>query len=475
MTDVLKRDNSFETLTSSANSQAQPGSAAGSEMGPDLELTVTLKPDMLMVPEDAPALPDEEPGLSTKAIETLATAEALERLRRGETLRNVRIERLILKGEFPQPVRLDRVVLVRPSLDRARFLDEVEMRSCTIDRLRTAGRSEFAKGWDLRGSTLVHPLIRAVTVAGPWRCANIRARGRMLVADARFDGDVGFWEARFDGWIEFRGVQFAGGADFRSLHAEQGFVLSSCRFARDFLFRGSTVCKKWEADRSRFEGLLDLSKAKLHDFVYLESIEQGPEQRFAFHNTVAERLLIRTDQLEGRLVSERAGKHAEAMAEYGLVKRIFGGLHRYDEEDWAFYRFKVNQRRTRPHSWRRPWSELARFFDWLLLDRGCGYGTNPLRAVVGALVMVLAFAIIYMVGIHSLYVDHPPFDGDADSIPNRILIGLTTSVAAFTSGFGDLRDVARGGLMNVLLIVESLFGTLLWGLFIVAFSRKVIR
>jgi hypothetical protein len=29
--------------------------------------------------------------------------------------------------------------------------------------------------------------------------------------------------------------------------------------------------------------------------------------------------------------------------------------------------------------------------------------------------------------------------------------------------------------MNVFLIVESLLGTLLWGLFIVAFSRKVIR
>ena len=52
---------------------------------------------------------------------------------------------------------------------------------------------------------------------------------------------------------------------------------------------------------------------------------------------------------------------------------------------------------------------------------------------------------------------------------------LAFSPAAFTSGFGDLRDVARGGVMNVLLIVESLLGTLLWGLFIVAFSRKVIR
>jgi hypothetical protein len=56
-----------------------------------------------------------------------------------------------------------------------------------------------------------------------------------------------------------------------------------------------------------------------------------------------------------------------------------------------------------------------------------------------------------------------------------MMIGLTTSVAAFTSGYGDLRDVARGGFMNVFLMAESLLGTLLWGLFIVAFGRKVIR
>ena len=163
------------------------------------------------------------------------------------------------------------------------------------------------------------------------------------------------------------------------------------------------------------------------------------------------------------------------MAEYGLLKRIFGGLHRYDQEDWAFYRFKVNQRKpvhTRGGGPGASWPGSLTGCSWTAAAR---YGTNPLRAVVAALVMVLAFALVYMIGVNSLHVDHSPFEGPTDSLPNRIMIGLTTSVAAFTSGFGDLRDVARGGMMNVLLIVESLLGTLLWGLFIVAFSRKVIR
>jgi hypothetical protein len=75
-----------------------------------------------------------------------------------------------------------------------------------------------------------------------------------------------------------------------------------------------------------------------------------------------------------------------------------------------------------------------------------------------------------MVGIDNLHVDRVPFSGAPSTLPNRILIGLQTRVAAFTSGFGDLRDTGRG-LMSLPLIAESLLGTLLRGLFIVAFSR----
>jgi hypothetical protein len=462
---------------------AQPEILRGQECEVEADRLSATSPVPVPVPapeppplaEEPSRMPDDESDAPLAPLESLSRAEALERLRRGQMLRDVRIERLVFQGEFPHPVRLQRVVLVRPFFERARFLDEVEMTHCTLDRVRSGGRTTFAKGWNLKGSTLVQACIRDVTVAGPLHCDNLKSRGRLLVADARFEAPVRFWEARFDGWVEFKEVQFGACADFRSLHANEGFVLAGCRFAQDFLFRGATVCKKWEADRSRFDGLLDLSKAKLHDFVYLEGLEQGPHQQFAFQNAVAERLLIRTDQLEGRLASERAGHHTQAMAEYGLLKRVFEGLHRYEQEDWAFYRFKVNQRRGRAHSWRRPWSELARFCDWLFLDRGCGYGTSPMRAVTAALVLVLTFALVYMLRVESLYIDRAPFDGPPISLPNRLMIGLTTSVAAFTSGFGDLRDVARGGIMNVFLVVESLLGTLLWGLFIVAFSRKVIR
>jgi hypothetical protein len=430
---------------------------------PDAELDAIVRED---------AVASDDASQSTGS--SLQPAEVVERLRRGELIENARVVGLILKGEFPLPVRFRNVTLVQPVIDRANFADEVVFEHCTLDRFKTSRGSKFAKGLSLSASTLIKADLRGLTVTGTFRCDNVRTRGRFLVDGAKFLGRVRFWEAQFLGWAEFKNCEFVDDADFRSFHAEQGFIVDKCLFRGDALFRGITVAKKWQADGSRFDAMLDLSKAKLHDFVYLEAIEQGPDMRFAFMNALAERILVRPEQLDGRLASERAGDHAGAMQEYGLLKRIFEGLHRYEQEDWAFYRFKVNQRLGKHRSWRHPWSKLSQFGDWLLLDKGCGYGTSPSRAVRAAVLIILGFAVIYAAGIDLLHVEKTPFEGPPSNISNRCMIAALTSVSAFTSGFGDLRDAAHGW-MNLPLIAEALLGTLLWGLFIVAFSRKVIR
>ncbi len=404
----------------------------------------------------------------------LAPAEALERMRRGEVIRNVRIVDLRLKGQFPLPIRMEFVELVQPKFERAEFLEDVAFDRCKIVKPTSGKGCVFTKGLDLRGSNVIKGLFRNLTVKGPLRCDGMRTFGQFQIIKGTFGDKVRFWDARLNGWAEFHDCTFAGEADFRSLHAEEGFKLVDCRFEGDALFRGATFNKRWDAGSSRFDGHLDLSRAKLHDFAYLESIEVGPKFTLAVHNALAERIVVRTDQIEGRLASESAGEHEKAMQEYGLLKRIYEGLHRYEQEDWAFYRFKVNQRRSRPRSWRKPWTKLAQAADWLFLDLGCGYGTNPFRAVGMSGLLMLAFGLIYMLDVKALPVEKNPFEGDITSPMNRVMLGLLTSVSVFTSGFGSMRDAAQGW-MNLPLIVESLLGTLIWGLFIVAFSRKVIR
>jgi hypothetical protein len=419
-------------------------------------------------PSPTEPLPDDPPRTR------MAPAEALERLRRGEALENVRIDRLRFKGDFPLPVRLVNVHLVQPQFDGAAFAAEVSFTRCTLDRPYFNHATSFADDLCLSRSTLLFTRLRNVTVKGKLACDNIVARGQLLIANSRFEGPVRFWEAQFRGWVELKQSEFVQELDMRSIHADQGFLMTRCQCAGDVLFRGATVSKKWDGGGSRFEKLLDFSKAKLNDFVYLEGIEQGQRQRFAFANAVADRLLVRTAQLEDRLASELTGDHELAMREYALLKRCFASLHRFDEEDWAYYRFKVNQRRSRPRSWARPWTKAGQFFDWLLLDHGCGYGTNPYRAVGAAFLIIVLFGLVYAADVTSLPLDKAPFEGGKESLLNRVALGLMTSVSVFTSGLGSLRESAHGA-MIIPLAAEALLGTLLWGLFIVAFSRKVIR
>jgi hypothetical protein len=430
------------------------------------------EPEQVQEEDGAPGTAGQAPEAHPRA--RMTPAEALERLRRGETLRNVRIDRLRFKGDFALPVRLVNVYLSQPQFDGAAFAAEVAFTRCTLDRPQFHRPTAFADDFCLAQSTLVFVRLRDVTVKGRLACDNVVTRGQLVIANSRFEGPVRFWEAQFRGWVEVKESEFGQDIDLRSIHADQGIVMTGCKCAGDVLFRGATVCKKWDGTGTRFEKLLDFSKAKLNDFVYLEGIEQGQRQRFAFANAVADRLLVRTAQLEDRLASELTGDHELAMREYALLKRCFASLHRFDEEDWAYYRFKVNQRRGRPRSWARVWTKAGQFFDWLLLDHGCGYGTNPYRAVRAGFLIIVLFGLIYAADVKSLPITTPPFEGGNDTLLNRLALGLMTSVSVFTAGLGSIREAAHG-IMIVPLAAEALLGTLLWGLFIVAFSRKVIR
>src|SRR5262249_27581997 len=200
---------------------------------------------------------DDETSEAAEAKPEMPAREALEKLRRGEPIRNVRIQRLCFQGEFPKPVEMKGVVLVQPRFERATFQGSVSLVHCTLDRPKFAKATAFEAGLNLTGSLLLKPAFHSVTVRGPLRCDNTLTRGLCKICNTRFEGPVRFWEARFRGWVDFVECEFLGQGDFRSLHAEEGFTLTRCRFADEFLFRGATVAKKWDATTSRFEGLID--------------------------------------------------------------------------------------------------------------------------------------------------------------------------------------------------------------------------
>jgi hypothetical protein len=92
-----------------------------------------------------------------------------------------------------------------------------------------------------------------------------------------------------------------------------------------------------------------------------------------------------------------------------------------------------------------------------------------------ALAIVLGFVALYAANVEMFDAEHRPYPDEPVTAPaNRAMIGLRTSVSVFISGIVGVREVAQGW-MNVPVMVESVMGTILFGLFSVAFSRKVIR
>ena len=406
----------------------------------------------------------------------LSPEEAIEQLQQGAKLENVRIEGLVLSGSIDFPLVMKHVELVAPKFSDVTFKAPVRIVASRILRPSIGKKAVFEDGLHLSGSVVEQFGMTQCTVQGGLHMQSTRFEGHARFNRCNFEGPIRGWSAAFNDWLDFNGCTFKEKVDLRSIACLQGVNFDDCNIEADLALRGAEIAKKLNLGESRCNALLDLSKAKLHDFVYLESIQAGPNLRYAFLNAIAPRIHIQPGQIEGRLESEHERNLAAAKLEYGLLKHSFQSLHKFDEEDWAYYKFKVCDREQRRRESNNPFHLIRYLGGRLFLDWGCGYGTRPTRAIATAGVIICLFTLVYALGIDSFTVDQPPVASQpVDSVSNRILYGLVTSVSVFTAGFtGSHLSIAHGWML-IPLALEALMGTLLWGLFIVAFSRKVIR
>ncbi|MEM1009013.1 MAG: hypothetical protein AAGJ35_08395, partial [Myxococcota bacterium] len=139
----------------------------------------------------------------------------------------------------------------------------------------------------------------------------------------------------------------------------------------------------------------------------------------------------------------------------------------FDSEDWAYYHFKRSERISRPR--KGLLDQVLRFFNYFFLDIGCGYGTYPFRTLGVCFAMVLGFALLYLLAL--------PYDpkatyGLSSLAFNKVFYALDTSLKVFSGGYSEVKTY--GG-FKFIVMFEYLLGVVFLGLFVVAFSRKVIR
>ena len=422
-------------------------------------------------------------------LPTLSQDEAKEKLKKGERLHQVYIERLSLsKFELEEQVEITECKIGILDFNKTQFKQEFILRQCDIETLVLA-EATFDQKCTLKKSKFGRAKIQRVTFKGNVNAESARFSYTSFY-ECIFEKNVNFGYAAFFGDATFQGAEFrkggrfnslritngggtfigtfwGGKADFRQVNIENDMNLSGSRIEDELLLIGAVVGLNISLDNCILHAKTDLSNVMSGRNISVINVTLGENQSFRFVDTTTPGLNIERSVVEGHIFPENTGQYLMAAKEYAFLRTAFQTMNRFDDEDWAYYQFKRMQRKSQPFPL-NPIKGMKRSFEYLFLDLGCGYGTMPFRTlgVVGILIFIFGacYSMLGAAGNISFGLENAKL--------NNFLNAINTSLVVFSGGYGDLQVT---GIARLLAMIEYLIGVVFMGLFVVSFSRKIIR
>lgn len=266
---------------------------------------------------------------------------------------------------------------------------------------------------------------------GTMRFSNCKAR-ELVSLGARYKEEVSFDAMQCEA-ISLKGSSFDGGFTMRS-----------------------TVAAKVNLNNVDVDGKADMFHCQF--------------RQLFFNHLLVDYFIIEREALGENLSSEEMGNYPQAKTEYGILKQAFLMQNRYQDMDWAYYRFCRSNRKIYKVSWRNPLRSAWVFFDWLLLDLGFGYGTRPMNIAAVALFVIGCFALVYCA------VPQGIADSSGQTLEHLgFLDAMYVSIVTFASmDYGECLPRFHHWL-KYLFSVEGVLGIFLTTLFVATISRKLIR
>ncbi len=417
----------------------------------------------------------------------ISNDEAKRMLDAGESIENAVIDRIsVAKKKYANPITIIECTIETLDLNRCEFEQLVTIRRCKIKHLILRS-AVFHDKCDFKGSRLTRCKASRAKFEGGLKCDSAELHASFFKAE--FHKKVEFGWSTFHGELNLADVVIRGDLDFRYAHVKGEVKLEGAECHGRAVFShvsidGALKCRdtKWhdelklnfaqiglDADffGSKLGASTDLSNTSVGRKLNFGNVELGDLQEFWLTGVVASSYNLGRNTVEGRIAPERVGKWQAAIREYSFLRSTFQSINQFEDEDWAYYQLRRMERKSL--SWANPITAVRRFFNWLFVDLSCGYGTKPFRALGACALIMLAFAVLFFFSIGP---SGSPHDYGFSAGTNNVIYALDTSITAFS---GDYSGAELQGKWRIAGMIEFLMGIVYLGLFIVAFSRKVIR
>jgi hypothetical protein len=277
----------------------------------------------------------------------------------------------------------------------------------------------------------------------------------------KFNGPCSFKETIFQNETKFEKAEFNSDADFFKAVFNGKVNFAETKFRHVVLFRNAQFQKEEVCFKSvAFQERADFTGAYIETSICLQDL-------------IAENVIINWSQLVGKLATHQLEKYEAAKKVYGQLKNIFEKQNKYEDMDKAYRMFKRMERKSNAEQDNNLWSRIKRFFNYLILDLGSGYGTRPLNIAITTLVIILLFAGVYYFGSNQINVGGNPLKL-ANPLSRLVFCIYFSAVSFVTLGAENLYPNYYSWLKYVVTF-QAFTGFFLMTLFVATFTRKVIR
>ena len=308
---------------------------------------------------------------------------------------------------------------------------------------------------------------------------NSQYNGEVSFNKSQFEEDVSFNRTSFSQKASFSKSLFSKDIYFRKCIFSEDLNFNRSHFAGDAFFRGSQFCGNASYRKSQFNRDADFSQSEFSgstaDFESAQFLgdaffdDTSFKKSLSLSRTKYEKLYIRWKSVtkakyrwkfleNWSRISSLAYDRDHGETAYLLLIDNFKKLGFFEDADNCYYHYRNERRRDLP----RPYKPV----DWILMAL-YGYGVRPIRPLIWAMIVFLAFGLMYATS------------GEFIGITKAIapVNALNISYTLFLSGTKLIEDPnhAATGTLYLIFTFEKLLGSLFFALFLISIGRTIIR